>query len=158
MAKYIPAGNSEVWLVPTIASQAAPTAAEMNAGTRLTGFIRGGVSVDFSSQLVETGTLLSGFNSQAAGTFGGGTNTISGILRDNTADTAWTALPRGTTGYLAVQRGVSTGESWAAADVVSIYPWEVVARKPGDLSRDQLDTFDVDFAITAVPSENVAVV
>jgi hypothetical protein len=151
MANYIGAEKSEVWTVPAISNTSAPTAAEMNAGVRLTTFIRSDVTTDFSGNLVENGTLASAFNSTVAGTYGGGLNTLTSVLRNNTADTAWDALPRGTAPYLAVQSGVSTGTSWASGDVIDqLYAIEVVARKP-TLSRDGLVTFDADFAITTDP-------
>ncbi|KKL13062.1 hypothetical protein LCGC14_2529540, partial [marine sediment metagenome] len=37
MTRYVFEGTGEVWLVPTISSPGAPTAAELNAGTDLTG-------------------------------------------------------------------------------------------------------------------------
>lgn len=151
MAKYIGAENSEVWTVPAISDTSAPTSTELNAGVRLTDFIRTDVSIDFSGNLVDAGTLDSAFNSTVAGTYGGGVNTLTSVLRDAASDTAWDALPRGTAPYLVIQSGASTGTSWASDDVVDqIYKIEVVARKPS-LSRDQLVTFDVDFAITTEP-------
>lgn len=152
MAKYIAAEKVEVWVVPTISSVSAPTVTEMNAGTRLTTFIRGGVSIDFSSNLVDSATLESAFNSTSPGTFGGGLNSLNGVLRDNVADSAWNALPRDTAGYLVVQLGTATGTAWGSGDVVDIYPWQVVSRNIGDLARDQLVTFDVGFAITSAPT------
>lgn len=152
MAKFIAAEKVEVWYVPTITSTSAPTVTELNAGTRLTDFMTGGFSADFSTNLVDTGTLASAFNSTAAGTYGGGTNTLSGVLRDNAADSAWNALPRDTEGYFAVQVGTSTGATWATGDVLDVFPIYVSTRQYPDLTRDQLVTFDVDFAITAVPT------
>jgi hypothetical protein len=157
MAKYIAAEKVEVWSVPTISNTSAPTATQLNAGTRLTTFIRGGVSIDFSSNLVDSATLESAFNSTSPGTYGGGLNSLNGVLRDNTADTAWNALPRDTAGYLVIQLGTATGTAWGSGDVVDIYPWQVVSRNIGDLSLDQLVTFDVGFAITSVPTFGVTV-
>lgn len=153
MAKYIAAEKSEVWFVPAITSVSAPSSAELNAGTRLTDHMTGGFSADFSSNLVDAGTLDDAFNTTVAGTYGGGTNTLSALLRDNASDIAWNALPRGTAGYLVTQAGASTGTSWASGDVVdAIFPAEVVSRHYPDLTRDALVTFDVDYAITAVPT------
>lgn len=152
MAKYIAAEKSEVYWVPAISNTSAATVTELNAGTRLTDFMTGGFSADFSSNLVDAGTLASAFNTTVAGTYGGGTNTLSGLLRDNSADTAWNTLPRGTAGYLVTQAGVSTGATWATGDVYdAVFTVEVVARSYPDLTRDALVTFDVDYAITAVP-------
>lgn len=157
MAKFIAAEKVEVWVVPTISSVTAPTTTEMDAGTRLTDFIRGGVSIDFSSSLVDNATLASAFNSTAPGTFGGGLNSLNGVLRDNESDDAWDALPRDTAGYLCIQVGTATGTAWASGDVVDVYPWQVVSRNTGDLARDQLVTFDVGFAITSEPTFGVTV-
>jgi hypothetical protein len=152
MAKYIAAEKSEVWFVPAIANTSAPTATELNAGTRLTGHISGGFAADFAGNLVDAGDLTSAFNSTVAGTYGGGTNTISGLFRNNTADTAWNALPRGTAGYFVTQAGVSTGTAWASGDIVDgIFAAEVLSRHYPDLTRDALVTFDVDYAITDAP-------
>jgi hypothetical protein len=153
MAKYIAAEKSEVWFVPAISDATAPTVTELDAGTRLTDYMTGGFSADFSSNLVDAGTLDDAFNTTVAGTYGGGTNTLSGLLRDNASDTAWDALPRGTAGFLVTQAGSSTGTAWASGDVVdAIFPAEVVSRQYPDLTRDSLVTFDVDYAITAVPT------
>ena len=152
MAKYIAAEKSEVWFVPAISDTSAPTATELNAGRRLTDFMTGGFSADFSSNLVDAGTLDDAFNTTVAGTYGGGTNTLSGLLRDNSSDTAWDALPRGSAGYIVTQAGSSTGTSWASGDITdAIFTVEIVARQYPDLTRDALVTFDVDYAITAVP-------
>jgi hypothetical protein len=152
MAKYIAAEKTEVWVVPTISSASAPTVSECDAGTRLTTFIRGGVSIDFASSLVDAATLESAFNSTAPGTYGGGLNSLNGVLRDNASDDAWDALPRDTAGYLVIQVGTATGTAWGSGDVVDVYPWQVVSRNTGDLARDQLVTFDVGFAITTEPT------
>lgn len=153
MAKFIAAENSEVYWLPACSSTDAPTVTELNAGTRLSSFIRGGVSADFAGNLVDSGDLTSAFNSTVAGTYGGGINTISGLMRDDTADTAWTTLPRGTAGFLAIQVGTSTGATWATGDIVDgVFAVEVVSRHYPDLTRDALVTFDVDYAITAAPS------
>ena len=44
MAKYIGAENSEVWLVPAIASTSAPTVTEMDGGTAAYLAVQSGVS------------------------------------------------------------------------------------------------------------------
>lgn len=159
---YIPAGTVEVWFVPTIANPAAPTAVALNAGTRLTSYVRGGITIDFASNPVPSGALDTRFEPTVAGTFGGGTNSLNGVLRKDAFgdDDAWTLLVRDLVGFLVVGDYGNTGaaETWAATDRVSVYPIEIFSRNRGDAARDQLHTFDVQFGITAVPSEDVAVV
>jgi hypothetical protein len=153
MAKFIAAENVEIWFVPALTSLTAPDIDELNAGTRLTTKITGGVNIDFASNLVDAATLESAFNSTVAGTYGGGINSLVGLLRDNVYanDTAWQAFPRGTAGYLCINT-YNIGTVWASADRVDIYPIEVVARNPGDMTRDALVDFDVEFAITSAPT------
>lgn len=152
MAKYIAAEKVEVWVVPTITTVTAPTVTQLNAGTRLTPYIRGGVSIDFSSNLVDSADLTSAFNSTSPGTYGGGLNSLTGVSRDNANDAAWNALARDTAGFLVIQMGTASGTAFGTGAVVDIYPWQVVARNLGDLARDQLVTFDAEFAITSPPT------
>jgi len=155
MAKVIAAENAEVWSVPAVASSGAMTVTEGDAGTRLTGFIQGGVSLDFSSNQVDSATLVSAFNSTTAGTYGGGTNTLSGVLWDSATNTAYNGLPRGTAFYLVISLASAanqSGAAWATGDIYNLYEVEVTSRGEPDLTRDALLSFDVDFAITAVPT------
>ena len=154
MAKFIAAENAEVWLVPAVSSAGAMTVTEGDAGTRLTDFINGGVSIDFSTNFVDSGTLVSAFNSQVSGTYGGSL-TLSSVLYDDTTNTAWNALPRGTAGYLVVSiagTANQSGAAWATGDVYDIYPVTVGNRRPPDLTRDALVAFDVECAVTAAPT------
>lgn len=155
MAKFIAAENAEVWLVPAVSSAGAMTVVEGDAGTRLTDFITGGVNIDFASNTVDTGTLLSAFNSQASGTYGGGTNSLAGVLYDSATNTAWDALPRGTAAWLIVSvagTANQSGAAWATGDVYDLFAMEVTSRHYPDLTRDALVAFDVDFVITAAPT------
>lgn len=154
MAKFIAAENVEIFAVTTLSSLTSPTATQINAGTRLTTKMTGGVTIDFAANLVDAATLESAFNSTVAGTFGGGLNSLNGVLKDNVVanDTIWTtATRRGTTGWLVVAP-YNPGTVIASGDVVDIYPWEVVSQNIGDLARDQLVKFDVGFAITSAPT------
>ena len=161
MAKYIPAGTVEIWAVDTIADRDNPTVAELNAGTRLTAFISGGVTIDDGSNPVPAGTLASRRIPTVAGTIGGGQSSLNGVLRDDVAadDDAWTFLTQGkVTNLVIADYGISgANTTFAAGDKVSIYPIEIFARSRGDLAFDQLHTFDVPFGITADPSEDVTV-
>jgi hypothetical protein len=155
VAKFITAENAEVWWVPSISNTSAPTVTELNAGTRLSSFIRGGFQADFSSNLVDAAVITSAFNSTVAGTYGGGTNTITGLLYDDTTNTAWNTLPRGTAGYFVVSLAGTanqSGASWATGNVATgVFPAEVVSRTFPDLTRDALVEFNVEYAITSAP-------
>lgn len=155
MAQFIAAENAEIWLVPAVASAGAMTVVEGDAGTRLTTYISGGVNIDFSSDLVPTGTLASAFNSTTPGTYGGATNSLVGVRYDDTTNTAWDALPRGTAAFLVVSLAGTanqSGASWATGDVYDLFAITTTSRHYPELTRDALVEFDVDFAITAAPT------
>lgn len=155
MAQFIAAENAEIWFVPAVSTASAMTVTEGDAGDRLTTYISGGVNIDFSSNTVDTGTLDSAFNSQAVGTYGGGTNSLTGVKYDDTTNTAWDALPRGTAGYLVVSLAGTanqSGASWATGDVYDLFPATVTSRHYPELTRDGLVEFDVDFVVTAEPT------
>lgn len=154
MAKVITAENAEIWFVPAISDTSAPTVTELDAGQRLSTFVNGGFSADFASNLVDSGDITDAFNATVAGTYGGGTNTVTGLMWDDTSNTAWDTLPRGTAGYFVVSLAGTanqSGASWATGDVSDVFPAEVVSRSYPDLTRDGLVTFDVEYAITSAP-------
>lgn len=154
MTRYVFEGTGEVHLVPTIAVAGAPTAAELNAGTDLTGQMIGDLVLPFDGSSADAGDMSSRFNKTASGDFGGapGTFTIhkEKLLAD---DTVFTALPRDTIGYLAVnQRGLATGGTWAVADEVDVWPIEIMSREVV-YGRGNTQRAVITVAITDVPTE-----
>lgn len=157
MARVIGAGVLELFYVPTLTDYTAPTTTQLNAGTDLTGFLTdGGLSTPFDGSIVDIGDMSSKFNKTAAGTFGGNPLTLE-FYRDDAADTAWTTLARGVTGYIALARfGLATPGTFAVADVVDVWPIEVVTRNPADVVRNEAQRFSVECAVTNVPAEDYA--
>lgn len=160
---YTPQEIVEVYIVNTISNLDAPTVTELNAGTRLTDFITDGPPAPAGSNFVPAGTLASGFESQAASTYGGGSGAMTILNKrdttttDATADDAYSALPRGTVTNLVVAAyGVTTGTTFSAGDVVSIYPIEV-ANRSRQITRGQLVASTIDVAFNDLPHENVVV-
>lgn len=115
-----------------------PTAAEVNAGVRATGYITDGPPSPSGATFIDSGTLLSKVASQVAGSSGGGSGTMTiRRIRDttattDTADDLYNALPTGTVGVFVVAVygvGGSNGEV-AVADTVDVIPFEVGNRQP----------------------------
>lgn len=155
MARKIGAGVLELSYVLTIAVPAAPTAAELNAGTFLTGFLTdGGLSTPLDGSIVDAADMGSAFNKTASGTFGGQALTLE-LFRDDAADTAWTTLQRGTVGFIVVARfGLATPGTYAIADVVDIWTIDVVTRNPVDVARNEMQRFGAEMAVTADVTED----
>lgn len=159
MAKYIYDGVIKVSYVPTIADTAAPTITEIGAGVDLTPFLLG-LDPAFEGSTVDAATAESKFNKTVAGTYGGQPLNAS-FTRDNEQanDTAWSTLPRTTSGYfvIAMRGGSGTDGAIAATDYVDVWPIEVITRKPSAYSRNGLASFEVSSAVTDTPDEDVTV-
>lgn len=159
MARYIGAGNTEVVYVAAIVNTAAPTAAEINGGVDLTGFMTdGGAATPLDGSTVNIADMSSRFNKTQAGTFGGQTLTAE-FFRDTVTDTAYTTLPRDTDGYLVFSReGFATAGTAVSGDKVDVWPITVISRNMADIARNEAAKFVAECAVTDVPTEDVAVV
>lgn len=166
-AVYTPEEIIEVWAVPAsaIADLDAPTVDELTSGTRITGFVTDGPPSPSGTNFVDAGTLLSGFQAQAASTYGGGSGTFT-ILRkrddqttDESADDAYNLFERGSLFVFAIYDYGVSGDNGRpeAGDVVSLYPFEVGNRAPVR-TRGSLMVANVDVAFNDLPHENVDVV
>ena len=159
MTRYVFEGTGEVWLVPTISSPGAPTAAELNAGTDLTGQMVGDLVLPLEGTPVDTADMSSDFQKQAAGDVGGTPGTFT-IHKEKllAADTVYTALPRGTVGYLCVnQRGLATSSTWATGDAVDVWPVEINSRTI-IYGRGTNQRAAIVVSITDTPTEDFVVV
>ncbi len=150
MAKYTYEYLTRVSWVPIIVSKAAPTVAELNAGTDLSTLVtKDGLSTPTSQNMVDNTTLAERFDAQVVGSFGG-----SGSLklkRDNVADDAWDLFDWAETGYLVVRRGDPFDQAWAAADVVEVYPAQSHMPVMDNTAANTQQTFTVGLAFTEEP-------
>ena len=150
--RYIGTERVEVAWITTVAVETAPTAAELNAGVDLTGYIvANGLDLPASSRTVDASDASSKRDKTVSGTYGGDQGTIE-FHRERPAaqDTAWTTLPRGTAGFIAVAPyGLATPGTWAIADVVDLYPAEIQNRNAINLlGRTETLRGRVDVSIT----------
>src|SRR5215207_298705 len=140
-----------VQVVNSIANIAAPTVAELNAGTHITGFLtKDGVTTPADQNNVDVGTLADTFNAQVPGTFGGAIE-MTGI-RNNTADTLWNLITYGLTTNVVVRRGVSTAAAWAAAQKVEVYPVVFHEPVPQQTGGDEASRFSISAPVNAQPN------
>lgn len=150
MAKYTYEYLTRVDWVPTITNIAAPTVAQLNAGTELSELLtKDGVSLPTSQNMVDNTTLAERFDAQLVGSFGG-----SGSLklkRDNVDDDAWDLFDWGESGYLVIRRGVPFDQAWAASDDVEVYPAQSHMPVMDNTAGNTQQTFTVGLAFTAEP-------
>jgi len=152
MGKYSTPGKSEVAFATTASDYTAITAAEANAGTDLTSSLRNMPSLPRSHNQIDVATLDTKFEKRQVGTRGGDTGTIE-ILRDDSSETAYDALPEDATGYLIVARkGLATTGTFAISDEVDVFPITIGSVADGEPGRNDPDHAIISFEITDTPA------
>ena len=154
MPRVIADGEVKIQWVPTISNEAAPTTAEIGAGTELTGFLAS-LDTPLEGNTVNTPDLSTAFRTQVAGKFGGGAT--GQFYRDDTSDTAWDLLPRLTQGYIVIRRFGGSTVAFAGSDEVEVWPLEVITRSPATLDEESVQMFTVNFATTGEPTLDAVV-
>jgi hypothetical protein len=154
MAKYATPGKSEVVWVTTMANYLTPTAAELNAGTDLTGYVRNIPTLPRGLNLVDVATLDSKYEKRQVGTRGGDELSVE-FLRDDVTDTAYTTLTEDTAGFLVVARkGLATPGTFATGDKVDVYPATVGSVEDGVPGRNDPDFSTARLVATQDPNRD----
>ena len=159
MARKGSTGEIRVWFVPTITSTAAPTVAEITAGTDLTPFLtRDGLDTPQGAETIDVSDASSRQNKSAPGTYGGDVITLK-CHRDsvNADDDAWTTLVRGTEGYIVVRRFGGSSVAVAASQKVEVYPGEVSTRQPDPIAANEDQKFTTQFAVNGAINDSATV-
>lgn len=148
--EYVHEGMTEVSWVPTIASIAAPTVAELNAGTKISSYLtKDGLKVPQTQNMVDNSSLAETFDAQVVGSWGG---QLELTMKRTTTDTAWALFDYGENGYLVIRRGLAVATAWTAAQKAEVYPAEAHKPVPNDTAANAQATFKVALAVTAEPN------
>lgn len=159
MADVFADGNTRVAFVSAIASQAAPTTTELNAGVLLQNFLTadGLMGFEASSAEVDTTSLASTFNTKTIGR-----DDFSGTglrLKKQTygSDTVFSTLTRGTAGYIVIRRGVTESTAWTSTQAVEVYPVTCGQTKFLSPEANSVQKYEVPTPVTAAPTLRGAV-
>lgn len=148
MSRTIADGEVLINFAPIVANTAAPTVAELGAGTDVTPFLST-IDTPLDGDAVDSSDLASAYNKTVAGTYGG--NISAEMYRDDTTDTAWTTFDRNVEGYFVVRRFGGSGTAWAVADSAEVYHVRIITKSPGTLDRNNVQMFSVDAAVLDEP-------
>jgi hypothetical protein len=146
--RYYPPGTRQVYWVPSIASKDAPSRAELDAGTDLTGEVSAMAGFDPTSATVDTPDLSTRFTSQIPGAITVSASTITLYASDDSQDVRQ-VMPRDTSGFIVV-----FWEGDVADNLMDVYPVRVTAA-PKDVTTTDAESITVNFAVTSEPAENV---
>lgn len=142
MARKMRKGISKVSFVPTIAAKAAPTQAEITAGTDLTPDLAEINGVTFANQPIDTPDFSSGWTKKIPGEDQADDPTLT-FYEDDTSTTIRDALDKGTAGYLVFM-------PWgkAATKVAEVWPVTVASNAREWSSGNDPARFVVTFTTT----------
>lgn len=157
MTRIIPNEQTWVGFATTIAAaDLEPTTAELNAAVDLTPLL---MSLNASSRgnTVPTPSFDTLFETTIIGT--SQATFDADFYRDDTADTAWDTLPRGTAGYFIVSRfgGSGADQKPVTGDTVEVWPVQVVSRTMANMSNNTVMSFTVNCAVNIEPNEAAVV-
>lgn len=161
MAVIILRKNVAVVWVTAIASITAPTAAELNGGTRLeTVLTTDGLDLGGNESNSDISNLGSEFDTETIGTIG--YKPKLKFHQDTTSATIWALFARRSTGFLVVRRGITRATTFATSQgnggangTVQVFPVmcgsTMEAAPPGNWD------YELTFAMTGDPAERAVV-
>ena len=157
MAKIIPNQNSYIGFSPgatSIANIQAPKAATEigNAATKnLTPFLIS-ITASATGNMVPTPSLDTLFETSISGTTSA--QFSADFYRDDTNDTAWTTLARGTKGFFIISRFGGTGPAFApaAGQKCEVWPVTVTSRAMAAMTSNTAETFTVMCSVPVEPA------
>jgi hypothetical protein len=152
VARITPDTYTKIHVVNTIASQAAPTVAELAAGTEVTPFLTpAGLDTPEEGTDADISSIASARDFSIPATIGGD---ISGeFYRDDSSDDAWDAMPRLQVTNLVISRfgGTGTDNAIIATDTVEVWPVRVSQRSNSRVTRGEALRFTSTFALSGDP-------
>ncbi len=155
MADLISDGLIKVSWVPTIGTVTAPTAVELNAGTKLEANMPpDGLHTDLSNATVPNSKLSSTYDTVQAGRRSVSTLGVDYIKQDvDSTDLPYSTLVFRAVGYLVVRRGkaVATNPTFTTGDKVEVYPAQCGQATPHQ-GPNTLQTYDVPMMSTGDPT------
>lgn len=159
MADVFADGNVRVTVFPACANIAAPTVAELNAGTLLQSTLTadGLIGFEATTAEVDTTALASTFNTKNIGR-----DDYSGTmfrLKKQTvgSDPIRTLLARGTALFVGIRRGIPETTAWASTQQVEVYPIICGRRKELTPEANSVMKYEVPVPITSAPNPDAVV-
>lgn len=155
MADITVDGLTRVYFVTTIASIAAPTVAELNAGVRVGAQLLADGLEGFepSTAKVDNTSIESTFGTSTPGRTEFG-DTALVLKKQSGTDTTFTTLnTKGTTGYIVIRDGIDADTAWTAAQIAAVYPvttgqWAYLPREANAVLK-----YRVPIPVSAEPNQ-----
>lgn len=146
-------GMLKVSFVPTITSIAAPTVAQLTAGTPLEqDLLPDGLSTPSDTASIDNSRMNSTFTTNIVGRRSFTGITVKYIRGTNPTQVAIaSALIYGANGFLVVRRDKLSTVAWTVADKVEVYPVQVGELNPDSPAPNTLQAVEVPMMVTLEP-------
>lgn len=145
-------GNLKVSWVSTIASLAAPTVAELNAGVSLESRLTpDGVNISFDTKMIDNSALDSTYDTEQVGRSKVATSLKYKAGAVGTTDDVRNALVFRAVGFLVVRRGTDSTTAFAASQKVEVYPSQCGRPNPDSPAPNAIQTVMVQLGSTGTP-------
>ena len=149
-SRYVPEGTRKIYWVPTIATQASPTRAEINAGTDLSDEIAEMSGFTVSSAQADVPDMASRFAAKIPGRINADDSSIR-FYASSTSNDVRLVLPRDTAGYV-----ICLWEGDVPTQKMDVFPVKVGAAIPQTGIEDP-GSIEIQFTITKIPSQNCTI-
>lgn len=151
-------GRIRIFSVPSIASLAAPTTTELNAGTDIGVFMTpdGLVGFEPDTGSVDNSKITSTFTTTSAGraSFSG---TLVRLIKQTGTDTIYNTLVEYYQTNIVIRRDATSSTAWASADKVEVYPCQAGFVRNLAPEANAVHKYEVPLDITAQPALRGAV-
>lgn len=153
MADIVTDGKTKVWSVPSIANIAAPTTAELNAGTALEGVMTPDGLQGFEADTadVDNSSLKSTFDTKKAGR-AAFSNTMLRLKKQSGTDSVYDTLVREYVTHVVIRRGTDSDTAWTAGDEVEVYPVECGEVRNLPPEANTVQRYEVPIKVTTEPN------
>lgn len=149
--RYMRKGVTKLYFVPTIASATlVPTATEVNAGTSLSPQMATLGGFSFANQPITVPDMDNTFEAKIPGQDAADDSNIT-FYELNGSNPIYTALPKGTVGYVVIFPIGIAGATPAAADKADVWPVQVGSRTRQYTADNEAAKYMVSFTPTAAP-------
>ena len=150
MARFMRKGKTRVWFAPTLTINA-PTAAQINAGTRLDTELAEVNGFTFANSPIDTPDMATAFVSKINGEDAVDDSNLVLYESDAGAAGIQTTLAKGVTGYICFFYKGIAGALPAAADTVESWPVTVASNARQYTADNEAAKYQVTFTPTAAP-------
>jgi hypothetical protein len=160
MADIIMDGYVKVWSVPTIANIAAPTTAELNAGTNLGALLLKDGLRGFTPDTgtVDTTALSSTYGTNAPGLISLSKGSLWVKAQTQATETIRSVFIFGYTTNIVIRRNGSLETvAWTATDKSEVWPIKCGARIDGDFASNEVQKFGVEIFFYVAPNQSAIV-